>query len=73
MSAREEFWDLVCSYSSHLYVVLVFVTAMAVLNLLAILLGPQSEGAFVVSIGVFGILGVTGSGVSCLLWQCNRR
>lgn len=73
MSAPEEFWDIVCSYSSHLYVMLVFVTVMAVLNLFAVLLGQQSEGAFVVSVVVFGILAVTGLAVGYLLWQCNRR
>lgn len=73
MSTREEFWGIVCSYASYLYVMLVFVTVMGVLNLLAMLLGDQSEGAFVVSLVVFAILGVTGLGIGFLLWQCNRR
>lgn len=73
MSTREEFWDIVCSYSSHLYVMLVFVTVMGVLNLFAMLLGDQSEGAFVVSLVVFAILGITGLGSGYLLWQCKRR
>lgn len=73
MSTREEFWDIVCGYSSHLYVMLVFVTAMAVLNLLSMALADQSEGAFVVSVVVFAVLAVTGTGIGLVLWQCDRR
>lgn len=73
MSTREEFWDIVCSHASSLYVMLVFVTVMGVLNLLAMLLADQSEGAFVVSTVVFAVLGLTGVGAGSLLWRCNRR
>lgn len=73
MSAREEFWDLVCDYAPYFYVMLVAVTVMGVLNLAAMVLGDQSEGAFVVSLLVFAVLGVTGVGLAGVLWRCDRR
>lgn len=73
MSAREEFWDIMCDYAPYFYVMLVVVTVMAVLNLAAMALGDQSEGAFLVSLLVFAVLGVTGIGLGGVLWQCNRH
>lgn len=72
MSMREEFWRLVCTQSPILYVMLVFVTTLAVMNAIAMSLAEQSEGAFTVSLMVFGFLGVTGGGIAFLLWRCNR-
>jgi uncharacterized membrane protein YuzA (DUF378 family) len=51
---------------------LVAVTVMGALNLVAMVLGDQSEGAFVISTVVFAILGVTGFGLALVLWQCKR-
>lgn len=73
MSTAEEFWDIVCDFAPYFYVMLVVVTVMAVLNLAAMLVGDQSEGAFAVSMLVFAILGVTGAGLAIVLWQCKRR
>ncbi|WP_226482556.1 hypothetical protein [Natrinema amylolyticum] len=73
MNASEEFWDILCAYDSYFYLMLVVVTVMGVLNGAAMALGEQSEGAFVVSLLVFGILGLTGGGLAVVLWQCNRR
>lgn len=73
MSTAEEFWDVVCAHASSFYLMLVAVTVMAVLNAAAMALGDQSEGAFVISLLVFAILGVTGLGLAVVLWQCKRR
>lgn len=72
MTAREEFLRLVCAYSPVLYMMLVFVTTLAVMNVIAMSLAEQSEGAFAVSLMVFAFLGVTGGGIVVLLWRCNQ-
>jgi len=72
MSTLEEFWRLVCAQSPLLYVMLVFVTTLAVMNAIAMSLAEQSEGAFAISITVFAILGTTGGGIGFLLWRCNQ-
>ncbi|MFP8952460.1 hypothetical protein ACLI4Z_05720 [Natrialbaceae archaeon A-arb3/5] len=73
MSARAEFWEIICSHAPYFYVMLVVVTAMAVLNLFVMILGTQSAGTFAVSLLVFAILGITGLGLAAVLWQCSRR
>ncbi|SEQ91362.1 hypothetical protein [Natrinema salaciae] len=72
MSAYEEFWTIVCDHAAIFYLMLVAVTVMGVLNLAAMVLGDQSEGAFVVSVMVFAILGVTWVGLAVVLRHCNR-
>lgn len=73
MSTREEFWRYVCSNAHYLYIMLVFVLVMAVMNALAMAIAEQSEGPFIVSLMVFAILGVTGTGIGAVLWRCNQR
>lgn len=62
---------MICANAPIMYMGLVFVTALGTLNLLAMVLAEQSTGAFAVSIMVFVILGVTGSGLAFLLWRCQ--
>lgn len=73
MSTSDEFWAVLSDYTSYFSLLLVAVTVMAVLNLAAMALGEQSDGAFVISLLVFGLLGLTGLGLVVVLWQCKRR
>lgn len=73
MNTSEEFWAVLSDYTSYFSLMLVAVTVMFVLNLAAMTLGDQSEGAFVVSLVVFALLGLTGAGLVAVLWQCKRR
>ncbi|WP_143825089.1 hypothetical protein [Natrinema ejinorense] len=73
MNTYDGFWDVMSAYAPYFYLMLVIVTLMAVLNAVAMVLGDQSEGAFAISMVVFGILGLTGLGLAIVLWQCKRR
>lgn len=67
-----QFWYNVCRYSEQYYLLLNLLTVFAVLNAIAMLIGPQSTGAFVISVLVFVILGITGLSVGIVLYQCNK-
>lgn len=73
MNRTERFLSIVCRHAPLYYVLLLLLTVLAVLNAIVMLVGDQSTGAFVVSVMVFTILGVTGGGVAVLLWICNRQ
>lgn len=66
------FWFNVCKYSEYYYMLLILLTVFAVINAMAMLIGQQSRGAFVISVFVFVILGVTGLGIALVLLQCNK-
>lgn len=66
------FWGVICRYSEYLYMMLVFITVLASLNAIAMLLAPQSEGSFVISVMVFVILGTTALGLGFVLYQCRK-
>lgn len=72
MSIGEEFWEVICPQSQYLYLLLVFVTVLGVLNLIAVLLPGQTQGAFIVSLMVFVILAITGCVAGFILWRCDR-
>lgn len=67
-----KFWFYVCQYAEYYFMLLIVVTMMAVLNAIAMLLAPQSTGAFIVSLMVFGILGVTAASMGAVLYQCRK-
>lgn len=66
------FWYNVCKHSEEYFMLLNVITVLAVLNAIAMLIGPQSTGAFIVSVMVFGFLGITGLGVGLVLYQCKQ-
>lgn len=72
----DEFWPLfwfnVCKYSEYFYMFLVLVTVLGLMNVVAVLAGPQSTGAAVVSAMSFVFLGITWLGVVFVLWRCKQ-
>lgn len=66
------FWFNVCRYSEMYFMLLNVLTVIAVLNAVVMLLAPQSTGAFIISLMVFGILGITGLGTGFVLYQCKQ-
>lgn len=66
------FWFHVCKYSEYYFMLLIVVTVFAILNAMAMLVGRQSTGAFVISVMVFVILGITALSVALVLLQCKR-
>lgn len=66
------FWFYVCQYAEYYFMLLIVVTMMAVLNAIAMLLAPQSTGAFIISLMVFVILGVTAASMGGVLYQCRK-
>lgn len=66
------FWFNVCRYSEYYFMMLIAVTMFAVLNGIAMLLAPQSTAAFVISVLVFVILGITALSIAVVLLQCRK-
>lgn len=71
MSAREQFWDMVCDYRPYLRLLLMFTTTLLVLTLLSIGLGDQGTGAYVISLVTAVILLVTILPAGYCLWRCE--
>lgn len=69
---RERFWFNVCRYSEYFYLLLVLVTVLGTLNVLAVIVGPQSTGAAVVSAMTFVVLAGTWLGTAFVLWRCKQ-
>lgn len=73
MSTREEFWRIVCSYAPFFYVMFVLVTVMAVMNVFTMVIADQPADAFVVSLVVFVLLGITWLGTGYVLLRCKQH
>jgi len=78
-SKREQFWDTICKFAHHFYLLLLMVTFFMVLNLIILALVPASSldsetrtGSLVV-IGInFVILAGTALGIAYVLKRCNE-
>lgn len=76
---REEFWNLVCRFAAHFYILLLMVTVFLVMNLLVLLLVPVSSvssdvltGSVLIIALNFLILCGTAAGIVYVLRVCNR-
>jgi len=76
---REQFWDLVCKFSAHFYVLLLMVTVFLVMNVLVLALVPASSLSSDVRTGSLIVVGInfvillgTALGIVYILRVCNR-
>jgi len=76
---RERFWDFVCKYAIHFYVLLLMVTVFLVMNVLVLALVPASSlsstvrtGSLIVVALNFVILLTTAGGIIYILRVCDR-